>query len=733
MPTDIAEIVLNIPLDKSFHYRVPPSLRDQIAVGKRVHVPFGKFSRAGWCIGFTETSEVVTLKDVERVLDERPIVDGTMLALSRWMADYYLCSWGEALEAVVPTGVKSGRSVRTLPAVELSDTGRSTDLGGFKPEKHRRILESMKDTSGPVLVRDLVKRCAVTAALIKTLIQKGLLLARAVRPEVDTFADMVQDYPKEVVLTPEQRDALARVETHLGQHQTLLLYGVTGSGKTEVYLKAIEKMVAAGKQSIVLVPEIALTPQTVTRFRSRFPRTAVLHSYLTEGDRTAQWNDIRSGQVDVVVGARSAVFAPVQNLGLIVIDEEHETSYKQPNSPRYHAREVAIRRAELSKALVILGTATPSIESYVAARSQRYELVSLPYRIEHRPMPEIEIVDMAAEMAAVKHYPVISRRLKQLVQESLSRQEQVILFQNRRGFTTYTTCSRCHWIMKCRRCDTALTFHKQSGRAQCHHCMENIPMPSTCPHCSSPGIKHLGIGTERIEEEIRMLFDGFQVSRMDSDSMKTRGDYRQTLSDLWSGETDVLVGTQITAKGLDVPNVTLVGVISADTAFHIPDFRSAERTFQLITQVAGRAGRGPKGGKVLVQTFQPDHYAIQGAARYDYDGFVRKECETRQPLSYPPYGHLVRLLFHGIDEKKVRETAEQWKGFLKTMLAEPEARLLGPSPAPLYRMKGQYRVHLMIKAIDLPIVLKVLRDLSVHHRPSGTMRLAIDVDPIDMM
>jgi len=460
---------------------------------------------------------------------------------------------------------------------------------------------------------------------------------------------------------------------------------------------------------------------------------AVLHSVLTQADRARQWRSIRNGDVDVIVGARSAVFAPTKALGLIVLDEEHEGAYKQDNDPRYHAREVAVHRAKLEGAAVILGSATPSLEAVHRAQSGEYRLARLPGRVEGREMPEIEVVDMAAEKLELKYHPIISRRLEQLMRRSMEREEQAILFLNRRGFLTHVSCRRCGWFFCCKRCDVAMTWHRQTSRAVCHYCYDSQPMPATCPDCGAGALSLYGMGTERIEDELKNLFPGFAVSRMDSDSMKTRDDYRRSLGALWGGETDILVGTQMIAKGLDVPDVTLVGVVSADTAFHIPDFRSSERTFQLITQVAGRTGRGAKGGRVVVQTFYPRHDAVRMAATYDYDAFVRKELDQRRELGYPPFVSLVRVLVQGWVEKRVHEVAQQLGEKIRATFDETAMRVLGPAEPPLYKLKGRTRMHLLLKCPELETVLPGLRRVAGTFPNDNNLQVVLDVDPLNML
>ncbi|OHB71096.1 MAG: primosomal protein N' [Planctomycetes bacterium RBG_16_43_13] len=689
MNKQYAEIVFDIPIDRKFHYIVPETFRPAIDVGKRVLAPFGKTDRIGYCVGFASEPDaemVSRLKEIKEVIDAEPIVDEKILALTRWMADYYLCSWGEALNSVVPPAVKK------------------------KPPAKRRKADYTPQEADAVITEE----------------------------------------KKLITPTPEQLKALSIADDAIaqGNHKTILLYGVTGSGKTEVYLRAIEKVVQNGKQAIVLVPEISLTPQTVSRFKARFPRTAVLHSYLTERERAYWWKEIKDNKIDVIVGARSAIFAPVRSLGMVVVDEEHENTYKQESTPRYHIRDLAVKRAEIENAVVILGTATPSLEAYYSAETDVYMMSKLPDRIEKRPMPKIEVIDMVSEMAEVKRYPVISRQLKKLIGEAVGRKEQVILFLNRRGFATYINCRRCGWVMRCSQCDVALNHHKQSNMALCHHCNIKSSIPTTCPECSVGTVREFGVGTERVEEEIATAFPDVRISRMDSDSMIKKKDYESAISKLWHSEVDVLVGTQMIAKGLDVPNVTLVGVVSADTPFHIPDFRSAERTFQLITQVAGRAGRGPKGGRVVVQTFNPDHYAITAAVKYDYEGFAKKELEMRKEFGYPPFTHLVRILLQGRDEKIVRENTERMVEILKGRLGEetpqsavdipyspfpiPHLSILS-APAPLYRIRNRYRMQILIKTSDLATVQRELKQIFSRRPVAGSIQLTVDVDPVSMM
>jgi primosomal protein N' (replication factor Y) len=718
---EFAEVVLNLPVDRAFTYRIPEGLRDRVRPGVRVDVPFGPRQLSGYAVRLADRATFPRIKDIVAA-QEHVTANENLLELTQWIAGRYACSWGEALAAAIPSGVKKsspGKLIRLISAGE----------GEAKSPKQMAVLEFARARSTPLVFKEFVQAAHSSPGVVTSMIRAGLLRETRVRPEIDAMADAIVEKPKEIRLTAAQEEALAIVD----KGGVILLHGVTGSGKTEVYLRAIAKAVAQGKQAIVLVPEIALTPQTVSRFKARFRRVAVLHSVLTEADRAAQWKLIRAGEIDVVVGARSAVFAPTRSLGLIVLDEEHEAAYKQDNVPRYHAREVAIERARREGAAVILGSATPSLESIHQARAGGYRLARLPARIEGREMPEIEIVDMSSEKADLKRFPVISRRLEQLMRQSMERKEQAILFLNRRGYLTHVSCPRCRWFFSCRHCDVAMTFHRETGKAVCHYCYDARDLPQSCPDCGFPKLLQYGIGTEKIEDEVKRAFPGFAVSRMDSDSMKTRKDYRDSLQALWSGETDILVGTQMIAKGLDVADVTLVGVVSADTAFHIPDFRAAERTFQLITQVAGRTGRGAKGGRVVVQTYYPQHYAVKTAATYDFAGFLAKELEMREELGYPPFMSLVRVLVHGWNEKRVKETSERLGTRLTAAFEGSPVRLLGPAVAPLYKIKGRFRMHLLVKTPSLDASLPAIRK-AVDATPNDrTLQAVIDVDPINLL
>jgi primosomal protein N' (replication factor Y) len=579
------------------------------------------------------------------------------------------------------------------------------ELEAAQPKQHR-LLRTLMELGGAIELRDLCRQLNLSDAPARTLAKNGLVVierVEAVRDPLE-FAKSGRTRPER--LSERQQTAVAALCAPLerGEHAAFLLEGVTGSGKTEVYLAAIERALALGKSSIVLVPEIALTPQTVGWFRSRFERVAVLHSRMTDLQRHDMWLQVARGGPIVVVGARSAIFAPVTSLGVVVVDEEHEPSFKQGSTPRYHARDVALERARLANAVCVLGSATPALESWAAARAGRLAHLRLPERATSNPLPPVEVLDLKSERLAPTPSRLFSVRLIEALRGVLARKEQAILFLNRRGFAPVLWCSGCKETVRCKRCDVTLVFHRRIQRLVCHLCCEELPAVQSCPTCTKPNLRYLSAGAERIEQELGDVFDGARVQRMDSDTMRRREDYERALEAFGRGEIDVLVGTQMIAKGLDFPRVTLVGIISADSALYLPDFRAAERTFQLIAQVAGRAGRGELAGKIVVQTHSPEHASIVRAARHDFEGFAKAECELRAELGYPPFGRLLRAFFEDPSEAKVIDAARSFADALRARLAAPELSalalkiaLLGPAPAPISMARGKFRHHVLIK------------------------------------
>ena len=737
-----ADVALNRPMRCEYTYRVPPELAASLAPGMRVSVPFARKREVAVVVGLTDTTDVprARLKSIYAVLDAEPVVAGGLLELTRWMANYYACSWGEALAAVLPAALKSERGMRQVLVASAAEGVGAEELRALEAdsEKQHRLLRTLIEIGGRTEVRDILRRLNLSDSPLKTLERKGLVRLERVAAPGDALLEgpVGQERQRPEELLPEQAAAVGRIGKRIdeGDFGCFLLHGVTGSGKTEVYLRVIERALAAGKTAIVLVPEIALTPQTVGWFRSRFEKVAVLHSRMTDAQRMRMWLELARGTARVVVGARSAVFAPVSNLGVIVVDEEHEPSFKQGNTPRYHARDVAVVRAKNAQAVCVLGSATPSLESLSNAERGRYEKLELRRRVHGGAMPRIEIVDMRGEKPEPGMPTLFSRRLRSLLSQALQNGEQSILFLNRRGFSPVLWCRECGDTVRCRQCSVALNFHRHIRRAVCHSCCEEIQPPKECPTCTAPAVVQLGVGSERVEDSLQQFLPDARVARMDSDTMLRREDYERTLADFGSGELDVLVGTQMIAKGLDFPRVTVVGIISADAALHLPDFRAAERTYQLISQVAGRAGRGDLEGHIVVQTVTPEHPAIVEAARHDYAAFAGLEDRLRAELGYPPHGKLIRVVFEDQDEQRVLESAARVASILRERLTEDGVFILGPAPAPLALLRGRHRHHILVKANAAGTGLALARTLLVRlATESARPRVSIDIDPVGML
>jgi primosomal protein N' (replication factor Y) len=544
-----------------------------------------------------------------------------------------------------------------------------------------------------------------------------------------------------LLLNPDQQAALDHILASLRErrHETILMHGVTGSGKTEVYIRAIDEVIQYGRQAIVLVPEISLTPQTRTRFRSRFEHVAVLHSHLSDAERHWHWQQIAQGKVQVVVGARSAVFAPTPQLGLIVIDEEHDASFKQGEQPRYHARDVAEQRAAAESVPLVLGSATPSLETWQRAAKgsgvNPIRFIDMPNRVEGRPLPAVATIDLRTEFQNRAHRGAVSRSLARAIEEALADDGQVILLLNRRGYSTHIQCPACGFVAKCPHCDLSLTHHRKEEKVVCHYCDHEEQSPVRCPDCSFDGIRYAGFGTERLESEIKARFPGVGALRMDSDTMQKPGSHEEALDRFRHGEVKILLGTQMIAKGLDFPNVTLVGVINADTTLHFADLRAAERTFQLVTQVAGRTGRGDKGGRVLVQTFSPDHYAIQAAIDHDYARFAAAELPSRKQHLYPPFASLIRLIVRSETDSAAEQFIEAMASKLKTAIETTriEHRLLGPAPCPIHKLRGLFRYHMLLSSPTGEALRHAVRDVIDALEPIEGVQWVVDVDPLDLL
>ena len=615
------------------------------------------------------------------------------------------------------------------PAVSGQALRRALDALPPRALRQREILSHFLDRPEAVPLSRLLASLKAGRSSVDSLVEKGLLQLEEREELRDPFAGRSFEPTSPLPLTPEQERAFRAIVGPLreGRHHRILLHGVTGSGKTEVYLQAIDETLKQGRQAIVLVPEISLTPQMVARFKGRFgPRVAVLHSGLSGGERFDEWRKIRSGEVQVAIGARSAIFAPFSNLGLIVIDEEHESSYKQEEQPKYHAREVAFRRGMAHRAVVVLGTATPAVETIHRAGRGELERVVLSRRVQGRPLPRVDVVDMREELREGNR-SIFSRMLQEALEQCVSRGEQAVLFLNRRGFSTFVLCRSCGKVMECPHCDISLTFHRTNRTLRCHYCGYAEPVPETCPACGSSHIRYFGTGTQRVEEEIARLFPGMRVIRMDVDTTNRKGAHEELLGRFGAGEADVLLGTQMIAKGLDFPRVTLVGVIAADIMLHLPDFRAAERTFQLLTQVSGRAGRHDLSGRVVIQTYSPKHYSIDLAARADTEAFYRKELLSRKQHRYPPFCRLFTLLFSHPDRQAVMQAAFEAARLLKQALSG-KAEVLGPVPATIPRMKDRYRLQVFIKYTDEDVAKAVGKVLRYLEERAEEPELLVSVD-----
>ena len=733
-------VALNVPLPGPFHYRLPDPLREVVTLGARVRVSFGRRKMAGYCVGFSDMAPIAEnrIKDIGGVIDRPALLDRRMLDLTRWMAEYYCCSWGEALEAALPAGVRKAQTSRTLTMVSAAKSDEELLARAEEVEKRAprqaRVLRVLSETEGEISAPDLLSLAEADYAVMAALRRDGYAAVRKQRVTDDASLDFGVEHVEPPTPTAEQAAVLERIRLALdkGGFHVMLLHGVTGSGKTEVYLQTLKRVVESGRQGIVLVPEIALTPQTVARFRARFDRVCVLHSELSERGRREQWRKIRRGEADVVIGARSAVFAPVPQLGLLVVDEEHESTFKQENVPRYHGRDVGIWRASREGALTILGSATPSLESYRNAQTGKYEMLELERRVEGRPLPPVIVQDMRGEVTRFKKTPMLSRRMGLEIESVLQKGEQAILLLNRRGFHTFVSCKRCGYVVQCPHCDVSLTYHRgRHESARCHYCAYETTPPDICPSCGKPGIRYGGSGTQRVAETLAERFGEEAVARMDSDAMRGRGKYEATLSDFRDGKTRILLGTQMVAKGLDFPNVTLVGVVNADVSLNLPDFRASERTFQLLSQVSGRAGRGPKGGRVIVQTMNPEDPCILLAAKHDYLGFARREMKARRQFGYPPFARIARVLVEGRKAAAVEERCTKAVETLRAVAAETKTQILGPAEAPIGRVKDRYRWHALVKAPDSASLHAALDSLE-RTGPRGTT-LIIDVDPVSLL
>lgn len=756
-----AQVIFNRPLTTVFTYGIPATLIHEVVPGKRLIVPLGRgdAQAIGYCVDVHQTKPERKTKLVTRVIDSDPLFTPQLLKLTQWLADYYFCGWGQALDAVIPAAAKAQAGSRERDFITAVPDPLIPIAPPRLSKKQAIALQFLRDHPGTHEARHVVDQTDCSLAVLWGLVERGY--ATREKRRVETHLLPPRPLPTQVPLSlnHDQQKAMEAIVSKIdaGGFHTFLLYGVTGSGKTEVYLQAIDRVVRAGKQALVMVPEISLTPQAIQRFEARFGSVAVLHSHLTDADRGSHWRRIAVGNVPVIVGARSAVFAPTANLGLIVVDEEHEASFKQESTPRYHGRDLAIVRAQREGIPIVLGSATPSLESWNNASKGLYTQLDLPERVSGRPLPPVGIIDMRHEKIPSGPYKAIGPSLESAMKQAIQADGQVILLLNRRGFDTCLFCPDCGQTIKCKFCDVAMTYHRDgkpkqtgdltmprtiqgykgeqrdsSGIVVCHYCGFEMAPPKRCTTCGVGSLRYYGLGTEKLEEELAVKFPGIAAARMDADATKKTGSHARIFKAFQSGEIRILFGTQMIAKGLDVPTVTLVGVIYADQALHLPDFRASERTFQLLAQVAGRAGRGDHGGKVLVQTFHPDHPCIRLATKHDYRTFAQAELAARAMHQFPPSARLARIILRSRDALQVEREATRWGQMLHPL--QPQGlKVLGPAEAPLKKLEGWYRYHVLVLSGSVKILHGALKAVQAAYQPVDGVEVTIDVDPMGMM
>jgi primosomal protein N' (replication factor Y) (superfamily II helicase) len=752
--TRYVRVIVDRAIHRELDYSLPENLAARIGVGSRVRVPFRDKSALATVVAMPEQSEAKGIRPIEAIVGDAPVLSEQLLELARWIGTYYCCPIETVMRSVLPQVIR--RAEVGWKKQLFVQPGRNIDQGEIEKLRRRaprqaELLEAISKLEKPIRAAELLRQNSLDNQTLRALVKRGLAELREETVVRDPHGDEQFIATSNLVLNEEQTHALREVAQALDLPENarpILLHGVTGSGKTEIYLQAIRAALDRGRTAIVLVPEISLTPQTVERFKGRFAEeqdaVAVLHSHLSEGERHDEWHKIHSGRVRIVIGARSAVFAPLKNLGLIVVDEEHETTYKQEEAPRYHARDVAVVRAKVEKCVVVLGSATPSLESYHNATIGKYRLVTLTQRVDQKQMPLMRIVDLRQERRKEKKAAILSEKLSQAIADRLEKREQTILFLNRRGFSTSLLCSNCGEVRNCPNCSVALTFHQHflhggsaspktmPGRLSCHLCGHTAAVPKKCPACGQDALIYYGFGTEKVESTVSQIFPKAVVRRMDADSMTRKEAYRETLRSFRTGKIDILVGTQMIAKGLHFPNVTLVGIINADLALHLPDFRAGERTFQLLTQVAGRAGRGETAGEVFVQTYTPFSPSIQFARHHDFAGYFQQELEFRERCDFPPFKHAILITVRSAHEGRAKLSAETLKRRLNEALAE-EFILGDATPAPLEKLQGQFRFHILIRGEAIMRLSRLVRETIDKLPFPEDVTVTVDVDPYQLL
>lgn len=732
-------------LDRELAYAVPEAMQAQVAVGSLVRVPLLNRTQLGVVarIGSEEDVPPGKLKFIFEVLYDTPVLDGQLIQMGRWMQRYYAAGPDAVFDTMIPAAVRQQSAPKMNKLLEVGQILPDEEMAKLEKRapKQAALYRFIQQQIKPLPKGMVLQRLKVNAASCEALVKKGLVKEFAEREERVAYADDLAGAETvashDVTLNEEQQAAADdfRASLDAREFRPHLLHGVTGSGKTEVYLDAMRATLQQGGGAIFLVPEVALTPQTVGRLRARLERDGakivVWHSHLSAGERFDAWFALARGEAQVVVGARSAIFAPVPNLRLVVVDEEHEPAYKQGETPRYHGRDVAVYRAMLAGATCILGSATPSLETLYNVQQKRYKLNRLNKRVDDRQLPTVHIVDMRREKLRAEGMSSISQTLSEKLVDRFEKREQTILFLNRRGYSNAVLCPDCGFTPECPHCAVTLTYHKTEERIKCHICGYFERAPQRCVKCGSVEIKRRGFGTQRIEEAVQKIVPKAKIVRMDTDTMTKKNLFRHILGDFRKGKIDILVGTQMIAKGLDFPNVTLVGMVDADISLHIPDFRAGERCFQLLVQVSGRAGRGDLAGEVIVQTFMPHHEPIQFARRGDFDGYLEAELEQRREFHYPPFRHIVRHLFRGRNPDKVTFYAEKWADLVEEKLEHP-VEIRGPAPAPLEKMKDTYRFHIWYFLGNVSKVLPSILELRKTFPMDDDVVDVFDVDPVDM-
>ncbi len=734
-----AEVYVNkkiAPLDHTFIYEIPPHLIGRVQVGTVVSAPFGHATVRALVIALRQEPGSYETKYIDDIVNEDFLFPRDLLELGIFIADYYMNTTMSVFRAMLPSGIDIFGKIQKPKTETWLKVGQIVEPASIKGAKQRELYEYLLAV-GEAPQNLAARELAFSASVPKALIDKGLVTKEARPVARYSYQGAANGKLSEFTLTPEQRKVLTAVlNREKGDKRPLLLHGVTGSGKTEIYLRLAAEMYKNGKQTIVLMPEIALTPQFVSVFEERFPGEVVLmHSRLSSGERRDAWYAANEGKAKIVLGPRSAVFAPVENLGLIIMDEEHEESYEQDNTPRFHAREVAINRCELKNAIFLMGSATPSLETYKKALAGEYQLLTMAQRIEDRPLPTVEVVDMRQELAA-GWKEVLSRSLLQEMEACLSRQSQVMLFLNRLGSKTFVSCRDCGFVYQCPDCGVSLIYYESRNILRCSRCGYQVAMAGHCPQCAGERIKYFGLGTEGLEKVVKKYFPQARIARLDSDVTRFKGEFDRIYSSMRQGKIDILIGTRMMAKGWDFPNVTLTGIIAADLTLNFPDFRAAERTFQSITQVSGRCGRGREAGKVVLQTYRPAEKAIQLGAAQDYQGFYTWEDSNRQNFAYPPYAELLKIVFTApkgyffeADTAKIKDT------FLA--LSNPDFQIFGPVPAVYRYHKNEEKMVLTLMGRDLATLKNIcqagLEKLAAENKVDNNVKIQVQVNPLHII